>query len=190
MATYVPADNFTAFGVSQSAFYCLLFVVEGVSLGVGIIVANAYGAGNWDVITRNSRSWVKLSVLIFTVGFLLLVAYPKPIMTIICRGADSIQLSGTLATMMFLTWIAMAGESVTYNLRQILTAFGDTRYTMVVNILFYSGVVIVPSYFLLRSTHDASSFLCAEAISHIFMLSAYALRFRRWLRLRPLPREI
>jgi hypothetical protein len=61
---------------------------------------------------------------------------------------------------------------------------------MMVNIIFYSGVVIVPSYFLLRTTHDAASFLCAEAVSHIFMLTAYAMRFRRWLRLRPMPTEI
>ncbi|MDR2667490.1 MAG: MATE family efflux transporter [Puniceicoccales bacterium] len=190
MATNVPPENFTAFGVSQSAFYCLLFIVEGISLGVGIIVSNAYGAGDWHGIEKNSRSWIRLSILIFAASFILMVAYPKPIMAIICRGTDSASFDGVLGTMMFLTWIAMAGESVTYNLRQILTAFGDTRYTMVVNILFYSGVVIVPSYFLLHATHNAASFLCAEAVSHVFMLSAYALRFRRWLKFKPLPKEI
>jgi MATE family multidrug resistance protein len=190
MAAHVPAENFTAFGVSQSAFYCLLFVVEGISLGVGIIVANAYGAGDWDTITKNSKSWIRLSILIFIASFLLLVAYPKPVMAIICREAGSDEFRRMLGIMMFLTWIAMAGESVTYNLRQILTAFGDTQYTMIVNIVFYSGVVVVPSYFLLRTTHDAASFLCAEAFSHVFMLGAYAMRFRRWLRLTPMPKEI
>jgi MATE family multidrug resistance protein len=190
MACCVSAENFTAFGVSQSAFYCILFVVEGISLGVGIIVANAYGAGDWDVIEKNGKSWLKLSAPVFAISFLLLVAYPKPLMAIICRNIETDSFYGMLRTMMLLTWIAMASESMNFNLRQALTAFGDTKFTMHVNLVAYAGAVIIPSYFLLRTTRNAASLLGAEAISHAIMVTIYALRFRRWLRLRPIPPKI
>ncbi|MDR0678642.1 MAG: MATE family efflux transporter [Puniceicoccales bacterium] len=187
MAHFVPAENFTAFGVSQSALYCMLFFIEGVSFGVGTIVSNAYGANDWDVVARNSRAWLKLSAIVFAGSFLLMVAYPRPLLAIICSGSMSESFYNILWTMLLLSWVAIATECVTFNLRQTLTAFGDTRFTMWVNIVFYSGIVVFPSYVLLRRTHSAAAFLAAEAVSNVAMLLLYSIRFRRWLRLRPAP---
>jgi MATE family multidrug resistance protein len=187
MANFVPAENFTAFGVSQSAFYCMLFFIEGISFGVSTVVSNAYGANDWDTVVRNSRSWIKLSAIAFTASFLLMVAYPRPLVAIICSGSLPDSFYRMLYGMLILSWVAIASESVTFNLRQTLTAFGDTRFTMWVNIVFYSGIVVFPSYVLLRKTHDATSFLAAEALSNVVMVLFYATRFRRWLRLRPPP---
>ncbi|MDR0340433.1 MAG: MATE family efflux transporter [Puniceicoccales bacterium] len=187
MAHFVPAENFTAFGVSQSVYFCMLFFIEGISFGVSIIVSNAYGANNWDAIVRNNHSWMKLAALAFVGSFLLMVLYPRPLLAIICSGAMTKSFYDTLRIMLLLSWIAIATESITLNLRQTLTAFGDTRFTMLVNIVSYSGIVVFPSYIFLRRTHSAASFLAAEAVSNIVMLFLYSIRFRRWLRLRPAP---
>ncbi|MDR2577032.1 MAG: MATE family efflux transporter [Puniceicoccales bacterium] len=190
MAGYVSAENFTAFGVSNS-FYCtLLFFIEGVSAGVGTIAANGYGAGDWNLISRNSRAWLFLAIIFSFFAFLCAIFCPK-IMLLLFLGDDAPKTESFFSAfkvMLWLTCLALIIGSVEFNLRHMLTSFGDAYFIMVVSLFGYAGIVIFPSFIALRATRDSSSFLVMEAISQIFLAIVFFLRYRlHWLRHRPPP---
>ncbi|MDR3316762.1 MAG: polysaccharide biosynthesis C-terminal domain-containing protein [Puniceicoccales bacterium] len=183
MAHYVSSENFTAFGVSNTLFYFLLFFVEGVSLATGTIASNAYGAGAWEVIGRNARSWLKLSISFSIFAFFVMVIYPRPLLFFFVDGPMTDGFRSNLKTMLFLTWLAIANTGIEFNQRQTLTAFGDTLFTMGASLFGYAGMVIIPGFIALRMTHNGASFLVVEAISQIFFIITFYLRYRfHWMR--------
>ncbi|MDR2030372.1 MAG: hypothetical protein LBP65_02820 [Puniceicoccales bacterium] len=179
MANQVDKDNFTAFGIATTVYHLPLFVVEGVSLGVGAIVANAYGAGNWKWVERNARSWFRVSLAVLLASFVLMVLCPGPLSKPFIHGQWNAAQMHTLRTMLFFSWLAIASESFGFNLRQTLTAFGDTVFTMLVGLIGYGCIVAVPSYFALHLTHNASSFLAIEAVGQISIAIAFFFRCQR-----------
>ncbi|MDR3116989.1 MAG: hypothetical protein LBT98_00200 [Puniceicoccales bacterium] len=182
MASQVSADNYTAFGVSTTLFHLILFVVEGISLGVGTIVANAYGAGAWSVVERNSRSWMLLALAVAAVSFVALVLFPGPLLALFVSGPMEESFRRALRAMLLCCWIMGSFDCFGYNLRQILTAFGDTIFTTVVGLLGYGCLVIAPSYFALCLTHHAASFLAIETVGQGSIAIAFFFRYRRhWL---------
>jgi putative MATE family efflux protein len=187
MVRFVPMENFRAFGISQSFFHTMLFFVEGVSLAVSTIDANAYGAHDWDMVARNTRSWIKLSVLVTAVSYAVVVAYPRPLLALFIHGPSDGTFRSTLAAMRFWTWLALAIASIDFNLRQALTAFGDTVFTMAVGLIGYALCAIVPGYFAIKITGDATYFLICETVSQSAIAVAYSLRYRRWITRRPAP---
>jgi Na+-driven multidrug efflux pump len=89
--------------------------------------------------------------------------------------------SRTLRFMLVCGWFTTAGESFCYTLRQTLTAFGDTRYTMASGLICYGFLVIVPSYFLIRATEHAASFLIIEGIGQLLIAFLYNRRYlNKW----------
>jgi MATE family multidrug resistance protein len=182
VATYVSADNFAAFGVSHTVYTALFFLVEGVGQAVDTIDSNAYGAKNWPMIEANMHSWLRLSCAIMAITFVVMIVYPKPFLTLIIRRDMSPGFYHTLKNMLLLSWLAIGAEAFSFNLRNMLTAFEDTIFSMIVSIVCYSCVVVIPSYITLRITHNATSFLAIEAASHAIILTVFLLRYRyRWI---------
>jgi Na+-driven multidrug efflux pump len=181
IASCVSGENFTAFGTCQSAVFSLIFISEGISMGVATIVSNAYGGQNWKMIGDNRRSWIHICLLFIACSFLILIVWPEPLLRLLVHGTVSENFLHTLRFMFFCGWFSTAGESFCFTLRQTLTAFGDTYYTMVVGLICYGLVVIVPSYFLVHATRHAASFLIIEGASQILVAFLYNRRYRvKW----------
>ncbi|MDR0727452.1 MAG: hypothetical protein LBF26_00965, partial [Puniceicoccales bacterium] len=182
VATYVSTDNFAAFGVSHTVYTALFFLVEGIGQAVDTIDSNAYGAKNWPMIEANMRSWLKLSCAIMAITFIVMIVYPKPFLALIIRRDMSPGFYHTLKNMLLLSWLAIGAEAFSFSLRNMLTAFEDTIFSMIVSIMCYSCVVVIPSYITLRITHNATSFLAIEAVSHAIILTVFFLRYRyHWI---------
>jgi MATE family multidrug resistance protein len=178
IATYVDANNFAAFGVSHTVYTALFFLVEGIGQAVDTIDSNAFGAKNWPMIEANMRSWVKLACAVAAITFTIMIVYPKPFLWLIIRRDMPPSFYPTLGHMLLLSWLAIGTESFGFNLRNMLTAFGDTVFSMIASIICYSGVVVIPSYLALRATHDAASFLAIEAVSQAIIMAVFFLRYR------------
>jgi MATE family multidrug resistance protein len=182
IATYVDANNFAAFGVSHTVYTALFFLIEGIGQAVDTIDSNAFGAKNWPMIESNMRSWLKLSCAIMAITFSIMIVYPKPFFWLIIRREMPPNFYPILAHMMLLSWLAIGAEAFNFNLRNMLTAFGDTVFSMIASIICYSCVVVTPSYLALRMTHDAASFLAIEAVSQVIIMVVFFLRYRfRWV---------
>lgn len=63
LAIYTPQDDFTAYGIANSIYLLIFFVIEGVGDGVGIVCSNAIGAKKYEFVSKNIVSAAKLLLL-------------------------------------------------------------------------------------------------------------------------------
>ncbi|MDR2720729.1 MAG: hypothetical protein LBB15_00375 [Puniceicoccales bacterium] len=152
-AINVSSEDFTILFMTQTCYVTAYFMIEGIGQGVGIITSNAYGAKNWDMIRKNTSSWRRLAAVTGALSFVIMVAYPNPIISIICP--TDIDTSGNLLPQaLFTMWIWLLADAHAFNLRMNLTAFGDTRFTMAINPLCFAIFCVLPSYIGLRFFHN------------------------------------
>ncbi|MDR3273915.1 MAG: MATE family efflux transporter [Puniceicoccales bacterium] len=152
-ALNVSSEHFTILFMSQTCYTTMYFMVEGVGQGVGIIVSNAYGAKNWDTIKKNMRSWTRLALITGVLAFIVLVLYPRPLIFLL--SPRDVTVTGPLLLQaLFTMWIWMFTDAYAFNLRMSLTAFGDTRFTMVASPLCFAILCALPSYIGLHFFHN------------------------------------
>lgn len=184
MATCVSEANYFAFGVTQTVYSTFFFLIEGLGQAISTICSNAYGARDWKVIEWNLKSAFKIALMNGIFLGLFMVIFPRPLISLLMNGALDEHYFRLISRMLLINWLGMCfSECFTFCLRGALIAFGDTKFLMVASFLSYGCVVTLPSYFLLRLTHDAASFLIVEFVSQILLLIAFLVRYRcHWVR--------
>ncbi|MDR0715255.1 MAG: hypothetical protein LBF25_00510 [Puniceicoccales bacterium] len=152
-AINASGEHFTILFMGQTCYMAMYFMIEGVGQGVGIISSNGYGAKDWDMIKKNMRSWMRLALVTGTISFIVMVIWPGPLIYII--SPTDVSVSGALVRQtLFTMWLWLWMDIYAFNLRMSLTAFGDTRFTMMVNPLCFAIICAMPSYVGLHFFRD------------------------------------
>lgn len=183
MADDVSPNNFAAFGITTTIYNVFFFMVEGVGQAVCAIQSNALGAADGQMICNNVRSWLKWSLISASITFIVMVVYPRPMIALLADSSLIASSFNIIHWMLILSWLAFCfGESLGFNFRNMLTAYGDTKFSMIANLLTYGGIVVPIGYFALKWTHDSSSFLAVEIAGQFIFLMVFFLRYRlHWL---------
>ena len=179
-ALNVSSEQFTILFMGQTCYLVLYFMIEGVGQGVGIITSNGYGAKNWDMIKKNMRAWMRLALMAGALSFITMVAYPAPLIALL-RPTD-MSISGPLVNQtLFTMWLWLLTDTYAFNLRMSLTAFGDTRFTMIVNPLCFAIICALPSYIGLHFFHDILCIGISGACSYLASSAICFLRLKKQL---------
>jgi MATE family multidrug resistance protein len=150
---HVSRDDFSAFGITHSLYVAFFFAIEGIGAGVRTICSNAIGCLNYDAVRRCINSACKTSIILAIITSLFMVFQPD-ILIKLFKGDCIAEAVGPLArSMLVWAWLAFLLDGLWTTIQAMLTASGDTKYTMIVNVLSYWLLEFFPIYILMAHTN-------------------------------------
>ncbi len=187
VALHVTKGEFTAFGIAQSIYVVCFFLFEGLGSSVGTICSNAIGAKQYWVVNKNLRSAVKLLLSFSLITLYVMVISPSGLIQLFLPSDSSNVVLQFTNPMLLWTWFLFIAEGSWFFLQSMLTAAGDTKFTMLVNTFSYWLVAFLPSYVLLSFNYSGAVILwqtsvCEQIVRVFFMYYRY--RKGKWREIR------
>jgi MATE family multidrug resistance protein len=143
---HVTADEFHGYAISHSIYMMFFFMIEGMAAGTRTVCSNALGAGIFEIVPRNIRSWIRLSVICVLLASLGMLVYPDAIIGTFLRETVSSEVHSVAKHMLLWAWLFFSLDLGVTNLLSILIASGDTKFTMGVNTGSFFCCVFLPVY--------------------------------------------
>jgi MATE family multidrug resistance protein len=153
-AIYAAGDHFVTLLVAHTIFSGTFFLIEGLSQGVAVICANAYGAKDWELMKKNGKSWLYLLTIEVAFASILFVFYPGPVIAAILPAKYSADILPLVRHMLIIMWLMFYTSGCSNCIRSMLTAIGDTKFIFLMNLLFYATCNFLPSYLAFRYLHN------------------------------------
>lgn len=140
--------------ICQNYFYIFSIITEGIGKAVTAICANLIGAKRHDEVRKVLLSGIKLVAIFGLCLAIPLVIYPNPSIEMFVGGNVDPELLQPLITMakeaLLWMWVLFFFWGAFWLLSSQLTAAGDTRFIMYLNMLSAWLFLIVPAYLALK----------------------------------------
>lgn len=137
---FVSANAIT----SVTAHLATIFVM-GVSNASGVITGNTLGAGNRDRAQRGGVAFFVLGTIIGLIGALLVVVVGRQSLTIYNIGDITIGIANQLMLAVAITTVFQSSNSILT--KGVLRAGGDTRFLMIIDVVFFWLLALPLGYF-------------------------------------------
>lgn len=148
-------DYITLVAFGQSMHVLFAFATEGLQKGVTTIAANLIGGDETRKLKKLVKSALRFLLIIMAILFIPLVIYPDPIIQVFLL--DEFQSQRAVYDLSRLTGIFVWGylflDGMVWIFAGILTAFGDTKFIMVVNALLAWAFALLPTYIFINVLH-------------------------------------
>ncbi|MDR1665718.1 MAG: MATE family efflux transporter, partial [Puniceicoccales bacterium] len=133
IASHVNWAEFTAFGIAQSIYIVTSFVNDGVGIGVGIVCSNAIGAKSYRTVGKSIGSGIRLLWIFDLIMLCLMILAPEGLIRLVAPSNAEPEIFSLARSMLVWTWGVLVVEGLWFVLQSMLTAAGDTRFTMTIN---------------------------------------------------------
>lgn len=173
----------TALTICQNYFFLFCFISEGIGKAVTTITANLIGAKNITMITKLIRSAIGLHCIFIVLLAIPFVIYSSPLIDLYVANNPSTQgltgLREMVENSLLWLWIMYIFNGLFWIFMSQLTAAGDTKFIMYLNMASGWLFLLFPAY-LFISVLGYSPTLSWKIIAfYLFMLtSAIFLRYR------------
>jgi putative MATE family efflux protein len=132
------SEALAAVGATGAIINLIVNLFIGLSVGTSVVVAQDYGAGNTDAISRSTHTSIAISIIGGIIVMVLGLILCKPLLVAMGTPADILDLSALYMRIYFISMPA----SMVYNFgAAILRAVGDSRRPMY--FLIVTGVLYV-----------------------------------------------
>jgi Na+-driven multidrug efflux pump len=115
-------------------------------MGVGIetICSNAIGSRTFSTIDKNIWAAVKLLVIFGGVSFCTMIVAPDGLIRALLPKNSPADVLSLTRNILPWVWVVFLTEGTWFSIQSVLTAAGDTRFTMWVNVVVFWLVVVCP----------------------------------------------
>jgi MATE family multidrug resistance protein len=176
----VSNDDFSAFGITHSLYVAFFFVIEGIGTGIRTICSNAIGYLNYDAIRLCINSAYKTSIILAAITSLFMVFHPDLLIGLFRGDCLSKAVDPLAKSMLIWAWLAFLFDGLWTTIQSLLTAAGDTKYTMIVNISCYWLLEFLPIYTLMAHTKLECSAVVAWHVMILDLFLRVVLLYRRY----------
>ena len=148
MATISPTHIFVS-TVCQTVLLPFLFFGMGLEKGCIALAGNFIGAGKLHHISTVLRSGLKLIIPFTILSFLILIAYPHPIINQFIKDQSLLDTAPLIRLGLISVAFYVLFENVRWIVNGILTAAGDTLFLMFAGTASIWCFMLLPTYFLI-----------------------------------------
>lgn len=189
LALKVSVEHLTAYGMVHACYMLFFFIAEGISKGISSIVSNFLGAKEFLLIKKTFQCAIRLSLVLLVVTAFFMLFYPQLFLGIFFKIPSTSKLFFIqVKHLLFWAWILFFLETVWLILQGTLTAYEDTRFTMLVNVASFWIVAILPIYGFVFLFNWNSVFcwqiMCCDTSLRIFLF------YNRYKQKIGLPKEL
>lgn len=179
----VGSLHITVFAVGQTIFVVFAFTLEGMQKAVISVAANFIGAKKPDYIKKMIGSSIKIQAILAGILVIPLLLFPNPLIDIFIKegtaGVDIAELVYYLKIAFAWIFVFFFFDGVTWSFAGVLTAGGDTRFIMIMNVISAWAFNIVPFYFFVVIGGKSPAWLWGLAAFYSVANSvAFYLRYR------------
>lgn len=156
IAAGVSAAHLTVLSAISAIHMLLGFLNEGLKQGVVAIASNLIGAKKFSEIPKLIGSGVKLQAIIGSITFLPMIIFSSELIGLLGEVAKQTNLHPDLKMGLICMWFFIIFDGLVWVVNGTLTAGGDTRVTMLINIGTAWIVAALPCWYLLTHTQSAA----------------------------------
>jgi putative MATE family efflux protein len=178
---HVSMDDFSAFGITHSLYVAFFFVIEGIGSGVRTICSNAIGHSGYDVAKRCVGSSWKASIILAIITSSFMVFFPDGLINLFGGDALAKGVRPLARSMLVWAWLAFLSDGLWTAIQSLLTAAGDTKYSMIVNMSCYWMLEFLPLYIIMGRTNWDCSAVIAWYVMMIDLSIRICLLYRRYM---------
>lgn len=143
-------DYITVYTVSQGVIVSLLFIVEGLSKGVTAVASNMIGSHIGYMIKNLIKSASKVGGGIILIGFFPLVVFPEYLVEFFLDSNAAIESINEVRDNAIISlrcvWLFFLFDTSVWIIGGVLTASGDTRFSMCANLFSFWVCCFLPVY--------------------------------------------
>ena len=142
---HISADAMAANSVSMTFYQYEKVIVVGASSCSGIVIGQAIGRGNDEIVKQYGRTLSVFDVILGVVLGLLMIALKAPLLSLYSLNPNAMQLAGELIVLQAFIMMGMSYQMpVSFG---IIQGAGDAKFTMKMN-LISTWAIVMPLTFL------------------------------------------
>lgn len=146
---------FAAYGIANTMFSLLFFIMDGLGKSVGTVCSNFIGAQQNQFLNCVLKQSYKITYAFAVILFIILVITPKPFIHFIVNN-DLYQNSTFLTQACYFliwVWLSFILETKNFCAQNVLIALAKTRLVLAINVVCFWGISIIPSLILVGKYH-------------------------------------
>ncbi len=146
----LPHAYYKAYCVAFTIYNFMFFVMDGLGKGVGTLCSNFLGARQEYFLGQVLKQSCFLTIT-FAIFFCILLTFSGPIICFLAPDDYQTNIAFTNQLAMFLKWycVIFSFETLSYCIQGFLLALMQIKVVLCVKILFYWGLCLIPTYFLI-----------------------------------------
>lgn len=173
----------TALAICQNYFFLFYFVTEGMGKAITTITANLIGAKRPEMVTKLLISAMKLHGIFICILAIPLVFYSKPFINLFLENNVSVHDIVGLYEMaddaLTWIWVTILFNGIFWIFMAQLTAAGDTKFLMYLNMISAWTFLLMPAYVFIEMLGYPASLSWKIMVLDVVMMSvAVILRYR------------
>ena len=183
IASRVSTSYLTVMSAVSAMHMLLGFLNEGLKQGVIAIASNLIGASRFKEIKKLLLSGVFLQGMIGFVCFFPMVLFSETFIGFMGEVAKEKHLYSDFKIAFFFMWLFIVCDGLVWVVNGVLTAGGDTRVTMLINIVTAWGVAVLPVWYFLNYADSKPWFVNLFTATYAFVnLALHFVRYKqgRW----------
>jgi len=164
-----------------------MFFSEGLNKAVVVVASNIIGAGLAKTIKKLLFSAFKLHLFIILILAIPMLLFPSQFVKLFNLPSNSPELIEQVRLSLHYVWVYMLFDGVAWIFAGILTASGDTKYIMWINVIssWFAGVVpiYIGLYYFDIPASKIWAIYCVFALVNLFSLGN---RYRKgaWMKIK------
>lgn len=183
MVAGVGKEYITTLVICQNYFFLFSSISEGMGKGVTAITANLIGAKMFEVIPKLIRSAMRLHAIFAILLSIPLITHSGPFIAMFLDKSlsptEALVLQSMAEDALIWMWVTFVFNGIFWIFAGQLTAAGDTKFTMYLNMLSSWFFLLLPAYLLIVVWEfDPSLSWKLMAIDVIMVAIMFFLRYR------------
>ncbi len=172
----IDISYLTVHAVSMNLFIITNFLVEGLKAGVVAVASNMIGGGHLKFIKKLLRSAFKLHLVICALAAVPLIIFSMDIIKMFVTDPRILaSLAEQLHWAVIFVWLYLVTDGFSWVISGILTAGGDTRFILKVNVFsLWVGAIAPVFYFIVLKKGPPCliwALCCPYALLNLFFFS-------------------
>lgn len=179
----------TALSICQNYFFLFYFVTEGMGKAVTTITANLIGAKKSEYVSKMLISAIKMHGIFVCILMVPLIFYSGPFIRLFLEGNESVVgivgLYEMVDDALIWAWVTVLFNGIFWIFMSLLTAAGDTKFIMYLNMISAWTFLMFPAYLFIKVLGYPASWAWKIMVIDIFMMCLFVyLRYRsgKWRR--------
>lgn len=173
----------TALAICQNYFFLFYFVTEGMGKAITTITANLIGAKRPEMVSKLIISAIKLHGIFICILSVPLIFYSKPFIDLFLANNPSVQEIAGLYEMadeaLTWIWVTILFNGIAWIFMAQLTAAGDTKFLMYLNMISAWTFLLMPAYVFIKMMGYSPALSWKIMVLDVSMMAIFAfLRYR------------
>lgn len=180
----LSADMYKAYCVAFTIYNFMFFVMDGMGKGVGTLCSNFLGAKQNYQLSKVLKQATRLTAL-FSLGFLLFLCISDPVVQFLASEDFFKNDSFKKQAFLLLWWygILFGCETLRYCVQAFLIALLKVKIVLIMNVLFFWGLVLLPSYYFIVQLHwNAIIYLQLAVFENSLILLIFFVWYKKYTR--------